>query len=206
MSFDFTGIDNRPPLLIVLSGPSGVGKDATVNRMRQLKLPIHVVVTATTRPKRPNETQGIDYHFVSKDEFQHMINDSQLLEWARVYDNYYGIPKSEIKGALEIGTNVIIKADVQGSATIKKIAPDAILIFLIPPSLEELSERLLRRHGQYSSDLELRLKTAEEEMQQLDIFDYVISSTKDNIDLIVSKIQAIITTEKCRVNPRIVNL
>ncbi|HAV10149.1 MAG TPA: guanylate kinase, partial [Dehalococcoidia bacterium] len=124
----------------------------------------------------------------------------------KVYDNYYGIPKSEIKGALEIGTNVIIKADVQGSATIKKIAPDAILIFLIPPSLEELSERLLRRHGQYSSDLELRLKTAEEEMQQLDIFDYVISSTKDNIDLIVSKIQAIITTEKCRVNPRIVNL
>ncbi len=206
MSFDFAGIDNRPPLLIVLSGPSGVGKDATVNKMRQLKVPIHVVVTATTRTKRPDEKHARDYHFISKDEFQQMISNGQLLEWAKVYDNYYGIPKNEIKGALETGTDVIIKADVQGSATIKKILPEAILVFLMPPSLDELSERLLRRHGNYSSDLELRLKTAEHEINHLDMFDYVISSTKDNLDLIVSKIQAVITAEKCRVNPRIVKL
>jgi len=206
MAVNYASFDSRPPLLIVLSGPSGVGKDATVARMKELNLPIHVVITATTRDKRPNEIHGRDYRFMSKDAFQHMISERQLIEWAKVYDNYYGIPKDEIKGALDKGIDVIIKVDVQGSATIKRILPEAVLVFLLPPSLDALKERLLQRHGSYSSDIDLRLKTAENEIDQLSFFDYCIISTTNNLDLIVSKIQAIITAEKSRITPRVVKL
>jgi guanylate kinase len=206
MSVDFTSFENRPPLLLVLSGPSGVGKDATVIKMKESNFPVHVVVTATTRQKRPNEIDGRDYHFLSKDDFQHMITEQQLLEWAKVYDNYYGIPKSEIKNALDKGIDAIIKVDVQGSATIKRILPEAVLIFLMPPSLDALKHRLLQRHGTYSSDIDLRLNTARREIAQINMFDYVVTSSDNNLELIVSKIQAIITAEKSRINPRIVKL
>jgi guanylate kinase len=194
------------PLLIVISGPSGVGKDATLDRMKKAGLPYHYVLTATTRPKRPGEKDGVDYWFVSEDKFHQMVEKKQLLEWAKVYGNYYGVPKREIKEALKQGLDTVVKVDVQGAATIKQILPDALFIFLMPPSPEELANRLKQRYGSFSADLDVRLGKAQEEMESLPLFDYVVISYTDNLDLTVTEINAAVTAEKCRIKPRMVSL
>jgi guanylate kinase len=194
------------PLLIVISGPSGVGKDATLDRMKKAGLPYHYVLTATTRPKRPGEKDGVDYWFVSEDKFHQMVEKNQLLEWAKVYGNYYGVPKREIKEALKQGLDTVVKVDVQGAATIKQILPDALFIFLMPPSPEELASRLKQRYGSSSADLDVRLGKAQEEMESLPLFDYVVISYTDNLDLTVTEINAAVTAEKCRIKPRMVSL
>jgi guanylate kinase len=194
------------PLLIVISGPSGVGKDATLDRMKKAGLPYHYVLTATTRPKRPGEKDGVDYWFVSEDKFHQMVERNQLLEWAKVYGNYYGVPKREIKETLKQGLDTVVKVDVQGAATIKRILPDALFIFLMPPSPEELANRLKQRYGSSSADLDVRLGKAQEEMESLPLFDYVVISYTDNLDLTVTEINAAVTAEKCRIKPRMVSL
>ena len=194
------------PLLVILSGPSGVGKDAVLTRMSKLGRPFHYVVTATTRPKRAGEENGVDYHFLSRKEFQQMIDKNQFLEWANVYGHHYGVPRDEITSALSKGMDVIVKVDVQGAATIKKILPQAVFIFLMPPSTKELEKRLRSRHSESAADLALRLERANEEIKSLPLFDYVITSRQDKLDDIVSRIDAIIAAEKCRVQPRIVEL
>ena len=186
------------PLLIVLSGPSGVGKDAVLARMKGSGYPLKFVVTLTTRPRRPNERDNVDYHFVSVNEFQKMIENNELLEWASVYGNWYGVPREGIEQALDRGEDVIVKVDIQGAAAIKKILSQAISIFLMPTSMEELVKRLEQRRTESPSDLASRLKTAEEEMKQLSQFDYVVVNRWDEIDSAVSDIEAIITAEKCR--------
>jgi guanylate kinase len=193
-------------LLVVLSGPSGVGKDAVLARMRKLGRPFHYVVTATTRPKRAGEKNGMDYHFLSRKEFQQMIDKHQFLEWANVYGNYYGVPKDEVTSALSKGIDAIVKVDVQGAATIKEILPQAVFIFLMPPSVEELEKRLRRRRSESSEDLALRLERAKEEIKSLPLFDYVITSRQNKLDEVVSQIDAIVAAEKRRVKPRIVEL
>jgi guanylate kinase len=193
-------------LLIVLSGPSGVGKDAVLARMRNLGRPFHYVVTATTRPQRAREKDGIDYHFLSQEEFQQMKGKGQFLEWAEVYGNYYGVPRDEISRALSKGIDVMVKVDVQGAATIRKILPQAVFIFLMPPSMEELELRLKQRHSESSIDLALRLEKAKEEIKNLPLFDYVITSYQNKLKDVVSQIDAIVAAEKCRVKPRIVKL
>ncbi len=190
------------PLLIVLSGPSGVGKDAVLAMMKESGYPLKYITTITTRLRRANEKNNVDYHFVSGERFQEMIENSELLEWANVYGNWYGVPKEAVKQALDKGDDIIVKVDIQGTATIKKILPQAIFIFLIPPSMDELLIRLKQRHTESPSDLALRLKTAEEEMKQLPLFDYIVVNRWDEIDLAVSEIKAIFTAEKCRVAPR----
>jgi len=127
------------PLLIVLSGPSGAGKDAVLNRMKQLGYPGEYITTVTARSQRAKEKNNIDYHFVSTEKFQEMIKQEELLEWAKVYGNWYGVPKQPVKQALDKGRDTIVKVDVQGAATIKKIPPQAVFIFLVPPSIEELA-------------------------------------------------------------------
>ena len=194
------------PLLVVLSGPSGVGKDAVLARMKRSERPFHYVITATTRPKRAREKNGVDYHFLSRKEFQQMIDKHQLLEWANVYGNYYGVPKNDITSALSQGVDTIVKVDVQGAATIKKILPQAVFIFLMPPSMEELKKRLRRRRSESSEDLALRLERAKGEIKSLPLFDYVITSHQNKLDEVVSQIDAIIAAEKRRVKPRIVKL
>jgi guanylate kinase len=191
-------------LLIVLSGPSGVGKDAVLARMRKTGRPFHCVVTATTRPKRAKEKNGVDYHFLSHKGFQQMIDRHQLLEWANVYGNYYGVPRDEVISALSKGADTIVKVDVQGAATIKKILPQAVFIFLMPPSMEALGKRLKRRHSESSRDLALRLERAKEEMKSLPLFHYVITSHQNKLDEVVCHIDAIVAAEKCRVKPRTV--
>ena len=190
-------------LLIVLSGPSGAGKDAVLTRMKELGYPLlEYITTVTTRPRRASERDDVDYHFISVERFQEMISRKELLEWANVYGNWYGVPKEAVKQALDKGRDVIVKVDVQGAATIKKILPEAVFIFLIPPSREELTIRLKQRHTESAFNLALRLKTAEEEIKKLPLFDYVVLNKQDKIDLAVSDIKAIITAEKCRGIPR----
>jgi guanylate kinase len=196
----------KRPLLIVLSGPSGVGKDTVLARMKESDYPLKHITTLTTRPRRPKERDNLDYHFVSMERFQEMIENSELLEWANVYGNWYGIPKEAVKQALDKGQDIIVKVDIQGAATIKKILPQAIFIFLAPPSMKELLIRLKKRRTESPSDLDIRLKTAEAEMKQLPLFDYIVVNRWDEIGLAVSDIKAIITAEKCRVNPREITL
>ena len=193
-------------LLVVLSGPSGVGKDAILTRMSKLGRPFHYVVTATTRPKRSGEKNGVDYHFLSQKEFQQMRDKNQFLEWANVYGNYYGVPKNEISSALSKGIDTIVKVDVQGAATIKEILPQAVFIFLMPTSIEELKKRLRKRHSESSTDLALRLGRAKGEIKSLSLFDYVITSRQNKLDDVISQVDAIVAAEKCRVKPRIAEL
>ncbi len=192
----------KRPLLIVLSGPSGAGKDAVLTRIRELNYPLKYITTVTTRPQRATERDNIDYHFISTKKFQKMIENNELLEWANVYGNWYGVPKKPVKQALHKGQDTIVKVDIQGATTIKKILPQAVFIFLTPPSTEELRLRLKQRHTESSFDLALRTKTAEEEIKQLSLFDYVVFSRQNEIDRAVADIEAIITAEKCRVTPR----
>jgi guanylate kinase len=192
----------KRPLLIVLSGPSGAGKDAVLTRIRELNYPLKYITTVTTRPQRATERDNIDYHFISTKKFQKMIENNELLEWANVYGNWYGVPKKPVKQALHKGQDTIVKVDIQGATTIKKILPQAVFIFLTPPSTEELRLRLKQRHTESSFDLALRTKTAEEEIKQLSLFDYVVFSRQNEIERAVADIEAIITAEKCRVTPR----
>ncbi len=201
-------IPNLPqhPLLIVVSGPSGVGKDATLAKMKEIGIPLHYVVTATTRPMRTGEKEEIDYHFLSEEKFHKLVKEKQFLEWAKVYDNYYGVLKKEINEALDKGQDVIVKVDVQGATTIKRIAPDAVFIFLMPPSMQELINRLEKRHGKLDDDLNSRLSKTQEEIESLPLFDYVVVTHNDKLDVTVAEINSIITAEKRRVQPRVISL
>jgi guanylate kinase len=194
------------PLLIVLSGPPGAGKDAVLSQMKKSGYPAQFITTVTTRPKRAKEKNNIDYHFVSVETFQEMIKNEELLEWANVYGNWYGVPKEPVKRALDKGQDIILKVDVQGAATIKKTIPQAVFIFLVPQTMEELTTRLKQRQTESPFDIALRLKTAEEEMKQLPRFDYVVINKHDEVERSVAEIEAIITAEKHRIIPREIRL
>ena len=194
------------PLLIVISGPSGAGKDTVIERMKQRMLPFYFVVTATTRPPRPNEVDGVDYFFFSKDEFAEMIERGELLEYALVYKDYKGVPKEQVRRALASKQDVVMRLDVQGAATVRKLAPEAVLIFLTTSSQDELITRLERRMTESHEGLKLRIATARSEMGRLDEFDYVVVNAQDRLDETVDTILAIIEAEQHRVHPRTVNL
>ncbi len=186
------------PLLVVLSGPSGVGKDAVLKKMKTKGSLFYYTITATTRPVRAGERDGVDYHFLSREKFQQLVEQKQFLEWACVYDNYYGVPQNEITRALKNGTDVIVKVDIQGTESIKKIVPLAISIFLMPPSLEELEKRIRQRHSETPTCLALRLQKAREEIKKSSSFDYIVVNHRDMVDETITKIESIIIAEKCR--------
>ncbi len=194
------------PLLVVISGPSGVGKDSVLMRMRELGFPFHFVVTANSRPQRPGEIDGVDYHFVSTERFREMIDNDELLEWAEVYGQYKGIPKFEIRQAMASGRDVILRINVDGAATIKRLAPEAVFIFLAPASLDELRHRLMLRRTESPAEVERRLAMVADELAQLPNFDYVVINHADRLDEAVGQIRAIISAEKARVYPRRVTL
>lgn len=148
----------------------------------------------------------MDYQFVTIEEFQKLIEKNELLERANVYGNWYGVPTAAIRQGLDKGQDMMVKVDIQGATTIKKIIPQSILIFLAPPSMTELLKRLEHRRTESSANLALRLKTAAEEMKQLPLFDYVVINRWDEIEQAVADIKAIITAEKCRVVPREITL
>ncbi len=193
-------------LLIVLSGPSGVGKDAVLARMKELGHPFHYTVTATTRGQRKGERESIDYWFIPEERFWQMVDNEDFLEWARVYEYYYGVPKSEVNKALAQGQDVIVKVDVQGAATIKGLLPQAVFIFLAPSTMEELAQRLRSRHSEGSEELKQRQEKAPEEMKRIPVFDYIVVNRQGEVDLAVSQIRAIVTAEKCRATPQKIEL
>jgi guanylate kinase len=195
-----------PPLLVVLSGPSGVGKDAVLSELRKLDRPWHFAVTATTRPMRAGERDGVEYIFLDMETFDRMRERDEFLECAEVYGRWYGVPRSQARNALRSGKDVFLKIDVQGAATIRGMAPEALLIFLIPPSLGELQERLRGRMTESSEELERRLRTAKEELRLVQHFDYRVVNSDGRLDLAAADIDAIIAAEKCRVSPRMVQL
>jgi guanylate kinase len=194
------------PLLIVISGPSGVGKDATIQRMKERNLPFHFVVTAATRAARADEVHGQDYFFVSHDEFAHMIEQDELLEYAIVYNDYKGIPKSQVRAALSSGKDVVMRLDVQGAASVRRLCPDALLIFLTTRDEEELINRLRQRKTETPEGLALRIATARQELKRLSEFDYVIENRESHLDETVDTLLAIIRAEHHRVEPRKVTL
>ena len=184
------------PLVVVVSGPSGVGKDAVLARMKARALPFHFVVTVTTREPRPCEVHGKDYYFISRAEFERLRAEDALLEWAEVYGHFYGVPLDQVQEAIRRDQDVIIKADVQGAATIKRLMPDAVLIFLSPPSLEELACRLKNRKTETPEAFARRLATAERELQRQNEFDHVVVNHEGQLDRTVDDIMAIIAAER----------
>ena len=194
------------PLLIVLSGPSGAGKDAVLTRMRELGHQLHYTVTATTRAQRPLERDGVDYIFLTSQRFDRMVSQDGFLEWAQVYGHRYGVPKKQVRDALRAGKDTVIKTDVQGAATIRRQTPDALLIFLVPPTLEELEPRLRQRKTEGDVDMELRLRTARAEMGHAAMFDHVVVNHDGRLDEAVQRLVEIIAAEKRRDPPRLASL
>ena len=194
------------PLLIVISGPSGAGKDTVVQLMQERGMLFHFVVTANTRPKREEEVHGVDYFFVSKEEFARMIEEDELIEYASVYSDYKGIPKQQVREALASGKDVVMRLDVQGAETVRKLAPEALLIFLTTGSEEELVERLKARKTETPEELALRIATARKELKRVEAFDYVIVNHDNKLDETVDTVLAIIDAEHHRVKHREVTL
>ena len=190
------------PLLVVVSGPSGVGKDAVFQYMKELDRPWHFVVTATTRPRRRSERNGIDYLFLDTEEFEHMRKGEQFLECAEVYGNWYGVPKQQVKDALAKGKDVFVKLDVQGAATVRALVKDALMIFLAPPSIAELERRLRFRQSESVQTLRLRSEAAGDEMKAMEDFEFRVVNHNQRLDLAAFCIDAIVTAEKCRIPPR----
>mgnify|MGYP000936052428 FL=1 len=194
------------PLLIVISGPSGIGKDAVVGLLRKTNTDTHFVITMNSRPPRPDEVEGRDYLFVTREEFEEKIANDELIEYARVYSDYKGIPKAQVREAFASGKDVIMRLDVQGAMTIRKLCPDAILIFLTASSREEWINRLLERRSESPEELELRLFAAAKEYQLIDQFDYLVVNSHQHLDQTIADIQAIIKAEHLKTRPRKVNL
>jgi guanylate kinase len=192
---------NAPrPILVVISGPSGVGKDATLQAMQQRNTPFYFVVTATTRPRRPTETDGVDYHFISMSDFAEMIDNGELLEYAIVYGDYKGIPKKHVRSALASGKDVIMRIDVQGAASIRQLIPNAVTIFLTAESEDELVRRLHERKTESEDKLKMRVATARQELKRFVEFDYVVVNRENELDETVNQVISIITAEKSRVD------
>jgi len=185
-------------LLVIISGPSGVGKDTVLERMKGLARTWYFVITATTRPKRPGEKDGVDYIFVTPSQFQALVDEDGLLEHAEVYGRSYGVPRAQVEEALASGLDVIVKPDVQGARTLRSKVPGALLIFLAPPDMDELKRRLRERKSETAEDMERRIQTATEEMEARPEFDYVVVNHSGRLEETVADIEEIIAREKTK--------
>ena len=188
------------PLLLIISGPSGVGKDSVLRALKERDLPLYHVITANTREPRPDEKEGVDYYFVSRERFKEMIGNDELLEYSEVYEDYKGVPKSEVRKAIETDKDVIFRLDVQGAEKIKSIYPQAISIFLIPANQEEWFKRLGVRRMANEKDLDTRIETVQKELETIDEFNYVVVNADNKLNETVDIIEAIITAEHHRTN------
>lgn len=182
----------------MISGPSGVGKDTLIERMAALGHGHHFTVTATTRAPRPGEKEGVNHFFVSRDQFFSMVAKNELLEWAEVYGNYYGVPKQQVRDALAAGRHVIVRVDVQGARRIREIVPEALFIFVTPPSLETLHAHLVKRGVNSPDDIERRLAAAQVEIAEASAFDYSVENHEDRLDETVAEVATVIDRESRR--------
>lgn len=192
--------------MIVISGPSGVGKDSVLRAMKNSELPIHHVVTVNTRAPRPDEKEGVDYFFVSREKFEDMIAHEELVEYSHVYDDYKGVPKSQIQDALDSGKDVVLRLDVQGAEKIKNIYPQAISIFLLPSNQDDWYKRLGGRRLGNEKDLDKRILTVKDELVKAREFDYLVINEQNKLTQTVQMIEAIITAEHLRAKPRKIKL
>lgn len=191
------------PLIIVISGPSGVGKDAVIKKLRETRESLHFVVTATSRAMRPNEVHGKDYFFVSKEEFLGMVERDELLEYALVYGDYKGIPKQQIREYMAKGYDIVLRVDIQGAETLRRILGNsAVFIFLMAESEAELVERLIDRKTETKEALLVRIATAREEMKHVRHFDYVVVNAEGKLENAVKLMESIIDAEKAKVRQR----
>jgi len=196
----------QEPLLIVISGPSGVGKDAIIKGLKARKIDFHFVVTATTRSPRAGEIDGVDYIFVTPERFAEMIDNDELLEYALVYGDYKGVPKDQVRKALASCKDVIMRVDVQGAARIREISPQALLIFLTTENEAEMVNRLKKRDTESSDDLVMRIATARQEFKRIPEYDYIVANHEDKLDEAIDTILAIIKAEHHRVHKRKIKL
>ena len=196
----------QQPLLVVISGLSGAGKDSVLKELRKRGQPMHFVVTATNRPARSDEVNGRDYIFIRDEEFARMIEEDELLEYALVYNQYKGVPKSQVRHAMESGKDVIMRVDVQGAATIRRKCLDAVLIFLTTESEESLVKRLHARSTETDDSLHLRVAAARQELDRINEFDYLVVNRDSQLSQTVDIIEAIIRAEHHRTCPRKVTL
>ena len=192
--------------VFILSGPSGVGKDTVTGELKKQAFPLSFCVTATTRPPRPGEIDGVHYFFLDEPTFHRMRDNDELLEWAVVHNHDYGIPRWQVREGLLRGNDIMITVDVQGGETLRRKLPGAIFIFLWPPSLQELERRLKVRASETEQERRLRLLNAEREMEHWKRYDYLVQNDNDRVPQTVESIKSIITAERLRVNPRLVSL
>ena len=196
-----------PNLVIVISGPSGSGKSTVIDALCKADETLHLSVSATTRKPRPREVDGVDYHFLSKAEFEKYIQQNRFLEWAEYGDNLYGTLKSEIVDAREIGKDSILEIEVKGSLAIRErdLTPArSILIFIIPPSFAILEKRLRRRKTESESELKQRLDIAKSEVLEIEHYDYWVSNPEDALQEAVQQIQTIIRAERSRIDTKLI--
>jgi len=194
------------PLLIVISGPSGAGKDSVVQHMKERGLPFHFVVTATNRPKRAGEVHGRDYFFLTSEQFARMIENNELMEHSIVYGDHKGIPREQVQQALASGKDVVMRLDVQGAETIRKLVPEALLIFITTETEQDLVDRLRMRDSETADERAIRIATARNELRRVEAFDYLIVNQDDRLDETVDKVRSIIEAEHLKVRPRVVLL
>jgi guanylate kinase len=199
-------IESKQGLLFVLSAPSGTGKDSVIQTLRGQGVDFHVVASVTTRAPRPGESDGNPYFFISRDAFDKMVANNELLEYANVHGNWYGQPLEQIKQHLRQGKDVLLKIDVQGAATVRQKLPGAIFIFLVPGSVDELVERLTNRHTETEAERQRRLADAQFELSQSQYYDYVIENRQGKLQDAADCLHAVIKAEHCRTNPHYVQL
>jgi guanylate kinase len=183
-----------------------VGKDSVMDCLRQEELRLHFCVTATTRRQRPGEEHGVNHYFVARDEFLGMRDQGELLEWAVVHENFYGVPLLEVRKAFGLGADPFMRVDVQGAASVRTRLPRAVLVFLAPESMEDLSPRLQERGTETAEEMALRLANARREMEALPHFDYVVVNRSGRLEESVAAVRAIISAERSKVEPRWVNV
>ena len=186
--------------LIVVSGPSGVGKSTVVKKVMEQSPNLHFSVSVTTRPKRPSETEGVSYFFVDQEKFLEMIQREELLEYARYVENYYGTPAAPVDASLTRGEDILLDVEPQGALNVKRLRPEAILVFLAAPSFSVLESRLRGRGDTAPELIEKRLKQARWEYSQAPNYDYVV--VNDDVDVAANELLSIITAEKCRTKER----
>lgn len=185
-------------LLIVISGPSGAGKGTICKSFMERNKDVVLSVSATTRSPRKGEVDGVNYHFMTKEQFKDKIEANDFLEYAEVYDNFYGTPKSNVEELLESGKDVILEIDIQGALKVKENTEDGVFVFILPPSMEELKQRIIKRGSETEESLMKRFKSAYKEINFVSKYNYAV--VNDEIETAVEKLESIITAEKCRVD------
>ena len=185
-------------LLIIISGPSGAGKGTICKSFMERNKNVALSVSATTRTARAGEVEGVNYYFMSKEKFKEKIARNDFLEYAEVYDNYYGTPKSNVEEILESGKDVILEIDIQGALKVKENTEEGVFIFILPPSMEELKQRIIKRGSETPESLMKRFKSAYKEINYISKYNYAV--VNDTVEVAVQKLEAIISAEKCRVD------